>query len=356
MGSTANPSIGGAKFCKVMERGRPRLKEVAQRAGVSIATVSRALSRPEVVDDQTLTLVKKAAADLGYIPVGAARALVSGRSRIIGAIVPTLDHAIFARAIQAMQTALDAAGYQLLVASHEYSPVSETAAIRAILSRGVDALMLVGADHLEETWSLLTAAPVPVLLTWSFDERLPCIGFDNALAGRVAAEHLLALGHRELGVISGARRANDRARLRVDGVRAALREQGGDLPEWRVSEQAFTFAGGRAGLEELFASKTPPTAIIGGNDLLAAGAMFEAQARGLRVPADISVVGIDNLEISQHVTPTLTTVHLPTAKLGEEAALYLLNRLQQRSCARWTKLPIELVVRNSTAILPRRVK
>jgi LacI family transcriptional regulator len=349
MGSTANPPIGDEKFCRPQVDRRPRLKEVAQRAGVSIATVSRALSRPEVVDGEKLELVKKAAADLGYIPVGAARALVSGRSRIIGAIVPTLDHAIFARAIQSMQTTLDAAGYQLLVASHEYSSTAETAAIRAILSRGVDALMLVGADHLDETWSLLMSAPVPVLLTWSFDKRLPCIGFDNALAGKLAAEHLLSLGHKQFGIISGTRQANDRARLRVEGVREALRKRGRDLGEAQVSEQPFTFAGGRAGLAELLGSAKPPTAVIGGNDLLAAGAVFEAQARGMDVPKDISVVGIDNLEISLHVTPTLTTVHLPTAKLGAEAAQYLLARLQGRTRPERVSLPIELIVRASTA-------
>jgi LacI family transcriptional regulator len=332
-------------------KDRPRLKEVAQCAGVSIATVSRALSRPEVVDGKTLELVKKAAADLGYIPVGAARALVSGRSRIIGAIVPTLDHAIFARAIQAMQTTLDAAGYQLLVAAHEYSPASETSAIRAILSRGVDALMLVGADHSDETWSLLKATPVPVLLTWSFDERLPCIGFDNALAGRLAAEYLLSLGHRRVGIISGACSANDRARLRIEGARAALEEHGYDLPKERVSEQAFTFAGGRKGLSEMLAKAEPPTAIIGGNDLLAAGAIFEAQSRGLRIPQDVSVVGIDNLEISLHTTPALTTVHLPTAKLGEESAHYLLARLQSRERPKRVSLPIELIVRGSAGEL-----
>lgn len=332
-----------------MHRERPRLKEVAQRAGVSIATVSRALSRPDLLDEKTLALVKQAAAELGYIPVGAARALVSGRSRTIGAIVPTLDHAIFARAIQAMQTALDAAGYQLLVASHEYSPASETAAIRAILSRGVDGLMVVGADHSDETWALVTATTIPVLITWSFDPRLPCIGFDNSLAGRLAAQHLLSLGHRKFGIISGARLTNDRARLRVAGVRAALQESGFDLPEWRVSEQPFSFAGGRAGLAELLNKSDPPTAIIGGNDLLAAGAMFEAQARGLDVPKDISVVGIDDLEISRHVKPALTTVHLPTARLGVEAAKYLLLCLRDGTRPKRITLPLELIVRESSA-------
>lgn len=334
-----------------MGNGRPRLKHVAERAGVSAATVSRALSRPDLVNKETLAQVRRAAAALGYIPVGAARALVSGRSQIIGAIVPTLDHAIFARAIQAMQRTLDAAGYQLLVAAHEYSPASEAAAARAMFSRGVDALMLVGGERLDETWSLLTSAPIPVLMTWSFDARLPCIGFDNELAGRLAAEHLLSLGHRKFGVISGARRANDRARLRVEGVRAALQTQGLDLPEWRVSEQPFTLAGGRAGLTELLANADVPTAIIGGNDLLAAGALFEAQSRGLRVPQDLSLVGIDNLEIALHTNPALTTVHLPTGQLGEKAANYLLSKLQGHDQPERIMLPVELIVRGSTGEL-----
>jgi LacI family transcriptional regulator len=130
-----------------------------------------------------------------------------------------------------------------------------------------------------------------------------------------------------------------------------LREHGCELPEWRVSEQTFTFGGGRAGLAELFAAAEPPTAVVGGNDLLAAGAVFEAQARGLAVPRDLSVVGIDNLEIALHVTPALTTVHLPTARLGEEAAQHLLARLQGREMPGRTTLPIELIVRGSTARL-----
>ena len=336
-----------------MGADRPRLKEVAERAGVSVATVSRALSRPDLVNAATLGLVRKTAAALGYIPVGAARTLVSGRSGIIGAVVPTLDHVAFACAIQSTQTALDAAGYQLLVAAHEYSPAAESAAIRAMVSRGVDALMLVGGDRLDETWAMLTAAQIPVLLTWSSDARLPCIGFDNELAGRLAAQHLMSLGHRTIGMISGARRVNDRARLRLEGVRAALREQGCDLPEWRVSDQSFTFAGGRTGLAELLATADPPTAVIGGNDLLATGALFEAQARGLRVPQDLSVVGIDNLDIAHHVTPALTTVHLPTARLGAEAAQHLLARLAGEARPDRTMLPIELVVRGSTAPIAR---
>ncbi len=327
---------------------RPRLADVARLAGVSPATVSRALSRPDLVQSDTLERVRSAAARLGYVPGGAARALVSGRSMTIGAVFPTLDHAIFARAIQTLQTALAAAGYQLIVASHEYSPAAEAASARSLLAHGVDALILVGADHLDETWQLLESAAVPILLTWSFDDRLPSIGFDNKRAGHIAAEHLLNLGHRRFGMISGSLRSNDRARLRVAGVRAALEAKGLELPEWRVTQQPFTLAGGRAGMSEILASTDPPTAVICGNDLLAAGALFELQARGISVPSEVSLAGIDNLEISAHLSPGLTTVHLPTSRLGEEAAMYLLKALRGQPVDRKLELPIELIVRQST--------
>ena len=331
---------------------RPKLKDVAELSGVSQATVSRALSRPDMVQSATLERVKRAIARLGYVPGGAARALVSGRTMTVGAVVPTLDHAIFAQAIQALQSVLLANGYQLLVASHDYSALTEVAAVRSMLTRGVDALALVGADHLDETWELLASASVPVLITWSYNERFPCIWFDNERAGYLAADHLLALGHRRFGMISGRLRWNDRARARVAGVRAKLAEADLELPDWRVIEKPFTLAGGRAGMAELLAAADAPTAVICGNDLLAVGAILEMQSRGQRVPHDISLVGIDNLEIAAHLTPALTTVHLPTAQLGDEAGRMLIALLRGDPISRCMELPIELVVRRSSGPPP----
>ncbi|MFG1463253.1 LacI family DNA-binding transcriptional regulator [Xanthobacter sp. DSM 24535] len=330
-------------------KGKATLDDVARLAGVSTATVSRTLSRPDLVQRDTREKVGDAVRRLNYVPGGAARALASGRTLTIGAVVPTLDHAIFARAIQAMQTELAANGYQLLVAAHEYSPAQEAVSVRALLARGVDALMVVGADHLDETWDLLGGATVPVILSWSFDPRFASVGFDNEAAGRRVAEHLLGLGHRRFGMISGYTTSNDRARLRVAGVRAALAREGLELLESCVVQQPFTLAGGRVGMNELMGHALPPTAIIGGNDLLAVGALFEAQARGIAVPQAVSIVGIDNLEIATHVTPPMTTVHLPTAQLGRTVAAHLLAELKGMPQAKRTELPIELVVRKSTA-------
>ncbi len=328
---------------------RPTQRDVAREAGISIATVSRALARPYLVEAGTRQRVEAVARRLGYLPNGAGRALVSGVSRTVGVIVPTLDAAIFSRAIQGLQRRLAEAGYQLLVAAHDYSLAAESSAVRAMLGHQVDALVLVGADRAQETRLLLKAAEVPVLITWSFDADFDCIGFDNEAAGRIAAEHLVALGHRCIGMISGLTEQNDRARLRRLGVSRALAAAGLALPDWCVVEQPFSLAGGRAALAELLALTEAPSAIVCGNDLLAAGALFEAAARRISVPERLSLVGIDNLDIAAHLAPPLTTVHLPTAQLGALAAEHVLARLSGAAVQARRELPVALVLRGSTA-------
>ena len=294
-----------------------------------------------------------AIAKLDYQPDAAARALASGRTHTVGCVIPTLDHAIFARSTQAMQTTLAQAGYQLLVASHEYDPVTEFELVRALQQRGVDALVLVGTDHAPRLWKALSAWRKPTLLTWSCDPRLPSLGFDNEGAAQMAASHLLELGHRYIGVISGFTAHNDRAHSRIAGVRKSLTQAGLSLPANFVTEQAFNLEGGRLGLRQLMRLRRKPTAIFCGNDLLAVGAMLEAERMGLDVPSDLSICGIDNLEISEAINPGLTTVSLPTQDLGRIAAQYMLSAISGEIIAAKSLLPFELVVRGSTG-LPRR--
>jgi len=333
----------------MQERPRPTILDVAARAGVSAATVSRVLTRQSRVTPDKQKRVAEAVSSLGYVRDGTARALVSGTTKAIGAVVPTLDNAIFSRAIQALQSRLADAGYRLIVASHEYSLVTEVAAVRSLLEHGIDALVLVGIDHSSDLWALVRNAPIPLVLTWSLTDGHDCVGFDNRRAGRLAAEHLVGLGHTRFGVISGILNHNDRAAARITGVRDALSEVGLKLPDWAISQQPFSLSGGRAGMAALFSLDMPPTAIVGGNDLLAAGALFEAQSRGLQLPRDLSIVGIDNLELAEHLTPALTTIHLPTAELGRKAAELLLSRIDRSDGPVATELTIDIVVRKSTA-------
>ncbi|MGL4634470.1 MAG: LacI family DNA-binding transcriptional regulator [Beijerinckiaceae bacterium] len=326
-----------------------KLIDVARDAGVSPATVSRAIAQPELLSEDTLARVRNSARRLGYMPDGAARALASGRSMTIGAIVPTLDSAIFARALQAMQATLAQEGYLLLVASHEASPAAETQAVRALLGRSVDGLMLVGAERAPETTALLKMARLPVVLTWCSDGHFPSVVIDNERAGYLAAQHLLQLGHRRIGMITGYRQFNDRQKARLAGARAALKSAGLDLPDQCVTEQPLTLAGGRAGCATLMELSKKPTGLIGGIDLFAIGCIEEAHARGLMVPQALSVIGIDGLEMSAHLSPSLTTVYVPTAQIGQTAATKLIAQVRGEAFDRQTELPVELVVRRSCA-------
>lgn len=323
-------------------RTRPRLRDIAAAAGVSLATASRTLAQPGIVSPATRERVRAAVARLGGIVPQSGPAGVA-------AVVPTLDNAIFSRCLQEMQATLAEAGRHLLVASSDYHPDTELAVIRGLLARGVDGLILVGAQRPAEAWALLEGAGVPVVLTWCGDTRFDAVVVDSHAAGRLAAEHLLELGHTRLGVVCGPTRFNDRQRARLAGVREALAARGLSLADWRVSEQDFTLAGGRSGCSALLSLAEPPTAIVCGIDQLAVGCLVEAQARGLSVPGVLSIVGIDNLEMAAHLSPSLTTVHVPTAQIGAAAAQRVLDRLAGRPAPRVTELPIELVVRRSSA-------
>ncbi|MCA3596674.1 MAG: substrate-binding domain-containing protein [Methylobacterium sp.] len=328
---------------------KTKLIDVARDAGVSAATASRAMSQPDLLNPETLERVLESARRLGYLPDGMARALVSGRTMTIGAIVPTLDSTIFARVLQAMQLQLSRHGYQLLVASHESSPQAEVEAIRTFLSRGVDGLMLVGAERSLAASRLLAATNIPVVLTWCGAEPALAVTVDNAKAGQLAAEHLVELGHRRIGMIVGHLDFNDRQSARLAGARAALARHGIEMPDFLVSQQSLSLAGGRAGCATLMQLDPPPSAIIGGIDLMAIGSLQEMQARGLTVPDDLSVVGIDDIDMSAHLTPALTTIHIPTTRIGTEAASRLVALISGKGLSGSINLPIELVVRHSAS-------
>jgi LacI family transcriptional regulator len=248
---------------------------------------------------------------------------------------------------------LNPRGYQIVISNSGEDAVAEERQLELLAARGVDGLILVGAQRPSEAWDLLKGAGVPVVLTWCDDPRFDAVVVDNHEAGWLAAAHLISLGHTRLGAVCGAMRHNDRQRARIAGVRDALASQGLDLPDWRVVEQDFTLAGGRTGCAALLALAEPPTAIVCGIDQLAVGCLVEAQSRGIVVPGDLSVVGIDNLEMAAHLSPALTTVHVPTGRIGAAAARAVLKRLRGEACARLMELPIELVIRQSSS--PPRV-
>jgi LacI family transcriptional regulator len=335
-----------------MANERVRIEDVAKFAAVSTATVSRVLSKPELVKPARRKSVLDAIEHLGYVPDLSARSLATGRSNIVGCVVPTIDHAIFAKSTQSLQFTLLQSGYQLLIASHDYNAENEERAVLALQQRGVDALVLVGTDHTPATWKSIKQWKKPTLLTWSCDSRLPSIGFDNHAVASTLARHLIELGHRRIGVISGFTRQNDRARARIEGLRDTMKGAGLRLSSSAVIEQPFNLSGGRLGLQALMRQRVKPTAILCGNDLLAAGALLEAQRIGIRVPQEISICGIDNQELANELNPALTTVSLPTEALGRMTAEKIVAALAGEPLPKKELLPFELIVRGSTTTAP----
>lgn len=333
-------------------QAQPTLADVAAAAGVSTATVSRCLNAPASVRAATRARVEDAVRRLGYEADATARALASRRSLTIGAIVPTLDNAIFAAGIEGLQRALTAEGYTLLIASHEYDLDQELAQARTLLSRGIDGLFLIGKDHHPELRARAAARGAPTVLGWTLSETEPSIGFDNARAAAALADYLWSIGHRRFGMIAAPTAENDRARERLEGVRAALARRGVTLDPACVVERAYGLEEGREGLRALMAREPRPTAIVCGNDVLAFGAMFEAQAMGLSVPDDVSIAGFDDLPLAAQLGPGLTTVGVPASLIGARAAEHLIRRISGQTVATATEVPTRLIVRGSTAPPP----
>jgi LacI family transcriptional regulator len=331
-----------------------KLIDVARLAGVCNATVSRALSRAPSVSAATLERVEAAARQLGYVPHGAASALRARRTRTIGAVLPTLDNLLYAKATHALQKALDESGYLLLLACHDFDLKNEFKVARSLIERGVDGIVLIGAEHDDALFALLAALGIPYLLTWSLDQsgQHPCVGFDNRVAAMRVANYLIDIGHREIAMISGVTAGNDRARARLTGVREALAARGIELLPQYVIEAPYTLAGSRAAMQSLLASATRPTAVICGNDVLAMGAVLECHAREIAVPEAISVTGFDDMEAASILVPALTTVRVPMRELGYAAAQQILAHIGGKTGARVTELAVDLIVRGTTAPPP----
>jgi LacI family transcriptional regulator len=314
---------------------RSSARDVARLAGVSTATVSRALNLPASVDPVTLARVRAAVEKLRYVPHGAARTLRNRKSDMIGAVVPSFDYALYARTTSALQREADARGYALVLAAHHYDLPTELRVTQRMVQHGVDAFVFVGLDHDAELFPLLDRYGRPYVLTWGVDaSRLhPSIGFDNRAATYAMTCHLLELGHRRFALISAPTAGNDRSRERGAGVRIALD------------------SGVRA-MRELLALRPRPTAVIATNDVFAVGAMMACREAGVAIPFDVSITGCDNTDLGATQTPGLTSIRTPIVEIGRAAALQLVARLEGEPAELQQQLPFELVRRGSTAAPP----
>ncbi len=332
----------------------PTLEDVARRTGVSTATVSRCLNQPGRVLPETRRPVIGAVEHLGYTPHFAGRALASNRSNTIGAVIPTMDNAIFARGLQAFQETLAAAGANLLVASSGYDPDREAEQVRALVSQGADGVLLIGAARPQGTYDVLRARHIPYVIAWNHrPEREHCyVGFSNRAAAKALTDRVLGYGHKRLAMIAGQTQTNDRASDRVAGVRDALIAAAGPTARLPVIESRYSIEEGARAFAILVTASPRPTAVICGNDVLAAGAISEAKRLGISIPADMSIVGFDDIELARVVDPKLTTVQVPHQRMGQVAAEVLLKLRDDPSSGRSIELETRIIERESLAAPP----
>ena len=333
---------------------RANLRDVAQRAGVSVATVSRVMNTPTRVSPETRSRVEAAMSDLRFTPSAAARSINTGRTQTVAALLPTLANSTFARFADGLEARLGAFGYSLVVATTGEDPETELAKARQMLNIGAEAIIVTGASQTEEFRSFVARHTVPTVSVSLFQEDawLPTIGYDNQKAVIQALDHLRQLGHRHIAVVYGPKENNDRTRVRLETLKQAEAAAGGTL-SFRFVETQFSVQGGAEAAAHLLDQRGSETAVLAFTDVLASGVINGLHSKGLRVPQDFSVVGMEDLPSSASLYPPLTTVHLPVRRMGEQAAEALAQWLDHGIRPDHQELPTELAARSSSVVLSR---
>lgn len=322
-------------------------RDVARVAGVSLSTVSRTLARPDQVAAETRDKVLAAARDLGYRTNPAARSLTTGRTHTLGLVVPDLENPYFTSVTKGVQRRAQSAGYALLVADSDEDPMQEAELVRSTAAR-VDGLILCSPRSADEVLAQLAGECTLVLLNRR-SGQIPAVTVDNHDGVRQAVDHLRALGHRRIAYVGGPRRSwsNDQ---RLAAVRAVGADHGLEVLELG-SFQPYV-SGGVAAADLVIASGA--TAVLAYNDLLALGVLDRLRQRGVTVPDEISVVGMDNVPVAALTSPPLTSVELPRAASGQAGVDLLLRLVEPDRPAHPTEdhLSVQLVVRGSTGPAP----
>lgn len=328
--------------------GRVTILDVAAAAGVSKSTVSRILDeRLPRSDSETARRVRKIAADLGYVRDVSAASLRRGKTNTIGVIVPRLTDTVMAMLYEALARACARTGQFAIVATTGDAPRADRAAALSLLQRGVDGLVLSTSREDDDFSGELVERGVPFVLALRSDGKsLSSVG-DDRMGGYLAARHLLDLGHRRIGIIAGPDYASS-SRGRVEGYRQALTEAGIPPEPELIVTSTFGIDSGADAAEQLMRLTQPPTAIFAVNDNTAIGALSTLTRMGLRVPADVSLVGYNDIPIVSRLPIPLTTLRVPFDQIASEA-LDLLANGASSDAARFRMAMPTLIPRRSTA-------
>jgi LacI family transcriptional regulator len=348
------------------------IKDVARLSGVSPATVTRVMQGRDSVREETRRRVEEAVDALDYRPDHIARALVTRSSRTIGLLLPSSGDSFWGEVAAGIEERASEDGYSVIFANAHGSPLRESQMIDLFVGKRVDGIVIAGATGDPRTWLAghVPRSPV-VLVNWDAAFRtqdlaaatlLPVeemivaftaevggrgvshVAFDDLGAGAAAVDHLVELGHTEIAFLGGT--PIRPALLRILGFRRALERAG--LPAGRIVPSGETLEAARDAARALLADDDGPTAIVAYSDVVAIGAMRAAHTLGVHVPRDLSVVGIDDIDVAAYVEPPLTTIRQPKRRMGKEAMEWILRQLIGGSVPAHDTLPGALIVRSST--------
>jgi DNA-binding LacI/PurR family transcriptional regulator len=324
--------------------------QVAKRAKVSTATVSRVLNGFPGVREKTVARVRQAVAEMNYVPNPNARSLRVGRTRLFGLIVSDINNPFFPELIDAFEGLAAAQGIEVLFTHTGYDPKRLHNCIRRMIERSVDAIAVMTSEVDEDSLQQAVKSGIPVVLMnqRKLAGKYPNVVVEYATGFGEALDHLLALGHRNVGFIAGPQTLNS-SLARKNAFKAACKSRGLMVREEWIAVGDLRVEGGRTAMERLLSQKQRPTAVLASNDLMAVGAMQAAHAAHLRIPGELSIVGFDDLPFAGMVHPPLTTIRHPRRQVAALAFQSLQSALEGKKTAPQEALHPRLVVRNSTA-------
>jgi DNA-binding LacI/PurR family transcriptional regulator len=328
---------------------RASIKDIARRAGVSHSTVSRALRGDRRISAATAARIREVAAAVGYVPHAAARALVTCRSAVVGLVVTTLADPFVAEIVAGVEEAATLSGYSVLLATSANEERRELAVVRMLAERRVDGLIVTASRLGERYGELLQKLGVPVVLinNQAIGDYASSVRIDDFGGAKEVTAFLLSLGHRSLAFVGCPDRPRSHS-LRRSGFEAACSELGPEEVCWQtlLPSGQDDLERGAGGLEMALKLRPRPTALVCYNDMTAIGALLSAREHGLNVPADISIVGFDDIREATFVCPPLTTVHQPRREMGR-SAFEMLQGLLAGQPGRDVLVPARLIVRSS---------
>ena len=330
------------------------MKDVALKAKVSTATVSRALMNPDKVSQATRNRVEKAAREVGYLPQPMGRNVKRNESRTILVIVPDICDPFFSEIIRGIEVTAANHGYLVLIGDCAHQNQQEKTFIDLIITKQIDGMLLLGSRlpfdaSIEEQRNL---PPMVMANEFAPELELPTVHIDNQTAAFDAVHYLYEQGHKRIGCIAGPEEM-PLCHYRLQGYVQALRRCGIMVDPQYIARGDFTFEAGSKAMQQLLDLPQPPTAVFCHSDVMALGALSQAKRQGLKVPEDLSIIGFDNIDLTQFCDPPLTTIAQPRYEIGREAMLLLLDQMQGQHVGSGSRLmDCELIIRGSTRALP----